>query len=766
MEAIYLDLHIHTSQDANHPNEDYDVAELVSQIKKLNGDAPFLISLTDHNMINKGAYKKAQSLGINLLLGVELHIKHHDDEKSYHCHIFFKSEINEETIDGINAILDDLYPNKLPDRENPDTPNIQTIVNRFDAYEFMLLPHGSQAHGAFNYSLHDDEKVDNAIYRSIYYNQFDGFTARSNNGLEKTRRYFTKLGIGEFVNLITCSDNYNPKRYPEPHSNPEHPFVPTWMFAEPTFDGVRLSLSESSRLLYQNERPEKSSEYISRVAHLTENIDIKVDLKEGLNVVIGGSSTGKTLLVDSIWRAVNEDFEGSAYMNFGVERMQVTNHSRMHPYYISQNFIAENINNKEERSIDKISILKNIFPGDEQINHQIAEALALLNVDLCDMLQLVKNIEQIQQRLEALAHPGKLIVHGTIKKNLFTSLLPLAVDKSVSDYSTIQYEKHLAALNDIKSVLSQTPYAKNADEHIDYVIEQLRNVNNAARLFDVIEEIVVKQKELADEELLKIQGRNQEIVQSKESLMRLISDYVGATKKFYTLREKISRINYTFNTSTVESMGHKLHIQNKFKFDQQTMLSSLDKYLKFNIRRLADVTPENLFSSNFKERPRVESYEDLAQKIHSDLLSSNTKSYSIISKDGRNFNELSPGWKTAIILDLILGYKKDNAPIIIDQPEDNLAISYINKDLVETIKSVKERKQIILVSHNATIPMMADAQNIILCRNENNKIVIRSAPVESVIDGKPVLEIIAEQTDGGKSSIKKRVKKYNLKKFN
>ena len=213
-------------------------------------------------------------------------------------------------------------------------------------------------------------------------------------------------------------------------------------------------------------------------------------------------------------------------------------------------------------------------------------------------------------------------------------------------------------------------------------------------------------------------------------------------------------------------MGHKLHIQNKFKFDQQTMLSSLDKYLKFNIRRLADVTPENLFSSNFKERPRVESYEDLAQKIHSDLLSSNTKSYSIISKDGRNFNELSPGWKTAIILDLILGYKKDNAPIIIDQPEDNLAISYINKDLVETIKSVKERKQIILVSHNATIPMMADAQNIILCRNENNKIVIRSAPVESVIDGKPVLEIIAEQTDGGKSSIKKRVKKYNLKKFN
>jgi len=29
-----------------------------------------------------------------------------------------------------------------------------------------------------------------------------------------------------------------------------------------------------------------------------------------------------------------------------------------------------------------------------------------------------------------------------------------------------------------------------------------------------------------------------------------------------------------------------------------------------------------------------------------------------------------------------------------------------------------------------------------------------------------VLDLIADQTDGGKASIKKRVKKYNLKKFN
>ena len=105
------------------------------------------------------------------------------------------------------------------------------------------------------------------------------------------------------------------------------------------------------------------------------------------------------------------------------------------------------------------------------------------------------------------------------------------------------------------------------------------------------------------------------------------------------------------------------------------------------------------------------------------------------------------------------------APLIIDQPEDNLATNYINKGLIDAIKNIKTKKQIILVSHNATIPMLGDAQNIILCKNEDGKIKIRSNKLEGKIDDKSVVDHIAEITDGGKSSIKKRVKKYNLKHF-
>lgn len=173
-----------------------------------------------------------------------------------------------------------------------------------------------------------------------------------------------------------------------------------------------------------------------------------------------------------------------------------------------------------------------------------------------------------------------------------------------------------------------------------------------------------------------------------------------------------------------------------------------------------------MYQTKFKQRPRVSSYRELGDYIYGYLRKNDHTSYKIVSSDGRNFYEMSPGWKSAILLDLILGYDGGNSPIIIDQPEDNLAVKYINEALVQTIKKVKYRKQVILVSHNATIPMMADAQTIVLCKNDGKKITIRSASLEGQIGKEKILDLIADQTDGGKASIKKRVKKYNLKKFN
>lgn len=386
MKPIFIDLHIHTSDNPNKLNESYDLDLLKEKIEKEAEGEAYLISLTDHNTINKPVYLKAVETFEHILVGVELHVRNHDYKKPYHSHIYFNLEqIDATSIDGVNAILDELYPKKeVADAD--DIPKLEDILNSFDAYEFVLLPHGGQSHSTFNESIPQGAQFDNTLERNIYYNHFDGFTARSNTGLERTHKYFGRLGINEFVNLVTASDNYSPQNYPNAKAKNAAPFVKTWMLASPTFNGLRLSLSESSRLKY-GEKPDLWAESIEHVSLKNENIDINVNLTPGLNVVIGGSSSGKTLFVDSLYKKIIDDFGGSNYTSYGVEEIQVTNPARQSPYYLEQNYISRICDQKDkENTIDDIPILKRVFPTDTEESKGIDNGLSDLNSYLASLV--------------------------------------------------------------------------------------------------------------------------------------------------------------------------------------------------------------------------------------------------------------------------------------------------------------------------------------------------------------------------------------------
>lgn len=56
MKPILVDIHIHISENPNSLPSDYDVKELIKNIRKLSGEHDVLLSLSDHNIINKNAY--------------------------------------------------------------------------------------------------------------------------------------------------------------------------------------------------------------------------------------------------------------------------------------------------------------------------------------------------------------------------------------------------------------------------------------------------------------------------------------------------------------------------------------------------------------------------------------------------------------------------------------------------------------------------------------------------------------------------------------
>lgn len=767
MNPIYTDLHIHTSENPDNINENYDLDCLIKKIKEYNKNSDFLISLTDHNVINKTAYLKAVEMGINIILGVELHIKNYINAPSYHCHIYFDLEnITEKVIDELNAKLLKLYPKKVVEKDDKSIPTLQNIINELDAYEFLLLPHGGQSHATFDTSIPEDTKFDTTLEKSIYYNQFDGFTARGDKGLERTQEYFKKLGINEFVNLITCSDNYKPDKYP--NGKDDTPFNPTWMLAEPTYNGLRLSLSESSRLVYSIEKPSIWSENIKSIKHSRGNIEIDVELTSGLNVIIGGSSSGKTLLADSIVRCISNDTANSEYKKFEIDKMEINNPSGMRPHYLSQNYIMKVVTDASDDKLEDIEIIKRVFPGDDEIKEKINNGLISFKKNIQDLIKNVKTIEEETNILNKISNISRLIVKETVASNVFEGILPTPAEIKSLDFTESKHSNFVKNLDDIENFLSRYPFISHNDSLVKELKVELDKALSSYKQEKKIRAIIEQDKAEYDSFLRANNTEDQTKKQSFDALLVSLNKYVAAYKSFYKILKEISDYSLNFGSEKIESMGHTLFIENNFVLNKDKFIEIVNHYLKDSIVSFDKIKPNNFFeSTNLKKKsPKVQDYEDFERRIYNDFESLNKKKYKIITNDGRKFEDLSPGWKTSVILDLILGYDKDISPIIIDQPEDNLATNYINKGLVSAIKKIKSKKQVILVSHNATIPMLADAQNIVLCRNEDNKkLIIKSSPLEGKIDGKNIVDYIAEITDGGKSSIKKRVKKYNLKKF-
>ncbi len=335
-------------------------------------------------------------------------------------------------------------------------------------------------------------------------------------------------------------------------------------------------------------------------------------------------------------------------------------------------------------------------------------------------------------------------------------------------YKKSIYHEDKNSLIKIKEFILNNPFLDDLSDEFDKINKNLLKAFEISEFEEEIQIILKNTKKDIDSLHSSINVESQTKKENFENLVRYTKEYSKNLDDFYKSIHEISNFNFSCKTQTIELKNHKLYIENNFSLTKETLIENINKYLKkeYRINNLSELSPSTLFESSFsKKNPKIINSEDFKKKIYDEFLSLSKNYYKIETKDEKAFEDLSAGWKTSILLDIILSYEEDLAPLIIDQPEDNLATNYINGDLISSIKNIKHKKQIILVSHNATIPMLGDAQNIIYCKEDNKKVKIRSSRLEDSIDSEKAIDIIAKITDGGKSSIKKRYKKYNLKNF-
>ena len=236
-----------------------------------------------------------------------------------------------------------------------------------------------------------------------------------------------------------------------------------------------------------------------------------------------------------------------------------------------------------------------------------------------------------------------------------------------------------------------------------------------------------KLNDLWREEFLIIKNELDAVSSNNEAL-KFSVEYKGNENAF------ISYFQSTFKGSNVRAATFSTLAEN-----YQDFISIFHDMKK--VREMVGSNPdmfENTFIKNLKE-----------------LLLYQVPNQYTIKYRGTELANHSLGQRASALILFVLGMR-ENDVIIIDQPEDDIDNQTIYEDVIKLILELKPSVQFIFATHNPNIPVLGDAEQILGCSFETDKITLQSGS----IDKKDQQALIVSVMEGGKDAFERRKEIY------
>lgn len=126
--------------------------------------------------------------------------------------------------------------------------------------------------------------------------------------------------------------------------------------------------------------------------------------------------------------------------------------------------------------------------------------------------------------------------------------------------------------------------------------------------------------------------------------------------------------------------------------------------------------------------------------------------------DGTSYKEtssLSIGQRCTTILPILL---EQPLPILLlDQPEDNLDNTFIASTLIQGLQRKKSNAQVITASHNANVPVLAEADSIVHLESDGHRGFVTH---QGALDDGHSVEAITSVMEGGREAFDRRARFY------
>lgn len=790
---LKIDLHIHTDWSKKTKENDYKGNFSVSTLKqKLTQNGVQIFSLTDHNIINIDAYKEYyeaynEETDPLLLIGVELDIvvKSGATDKTYHSLLIFNNPCIEYAKD-ISQRLEDKYT-ELSIAEKERQLTIDEIVTIFPEDDFFFIPHAGNTKsivGAHKGSIEDAQKMV-LLMQSAFEKVPEKARQKYNEG-------FDKVLVEKFQNkddhaYIEFTDNHNIEKYPCPNKGDDdrtHEFY--YVKGGKNFETLRLAfIDPKSRIKSTSGINEinKISNYIEGVVFKGDTmlVDNKVSFSPHLNVLIGGRSSGKSLMMTIIGDKIDSITIDKSRYKINYDKIKIktkldSNYGNVASLqkdeiiFITQGQIVKYF---EER---KLSDLANESSKSEEYKFSKSK----FTEHKRNLEALVDELKSNFQSCEENASKRYVLHSSTIdsilNKNFILTFDSNSILDDTDNSKQIEETKKIVeSLNKDVPLFRDSKVLEFQEDEKKVIADFIDLVNSKSEVLQKKEDrntrkvsFVNSVTEVIEEKNKQLNAEAQQKTESKKLRQKLLSDCSTIFSNSVNLKyacDNLETFDYSLTQEVEINQSVKLVLEVEDLVEQTIKSSILDGINNCENEKSIYLNSLGLLSSakSIKNYDTINA-ENLEKKIRRQLKEifdklDDPKDYLKYS-DGETSKKNSPGYNSEKYLEIILKNSKSKV-VFIDQPEDNLGNKFISENLVEMIREIKFQKQIFLVTHNPSIVVYGDSENVVIASNDDGRISYKQVVLENEDSQKDICHIL----DGGEYIFDMRAKKYNIRRI-
>ncbi|WP_297182161.1 hypothetical protein [uncultured Enorma sp.] len=781
---VKVDFHIHSASSSNKDGmlvkggtaQNIDVL-----FRKLEDNHVNMTAITDHDCFDLEVYDalrkkvdEAEYLQC-VLPGVEFTVRFAttDGDKPVHVITIFddsKPELVEKIGQAIEVHRTQYYKNGSFSEDE------YWSIIRGIGLDIVTIAHQKNSPSSATRKPNDANSVGEDLFNEfLFLDYFEAYEYRNRRN-ELFNKSFSRAYTSEEqkqLRFITGSDCHVWDAYPS-HDNQSKPsdvnFSFSYLKCLPTFRGLVMAVTDITRIKTVPSLFSGSSKVLGSIDLTLNGANVSVPLSPGINAIIGDNSIGKSSLLN----ALTEYREVKATVRRGqegyLEKMGLSVQSIIPACDLLQFDGQDSIRSyfeglssgKAKRQLDKhFPEAVDPAPFRDFAMGQFRKFMAALK-DSCEYQSSVSSLaDYTLPKSRPLDAPESVTFERDLALDDATPHIKLngELDTSLVQLSNIE-ESYPEILGDKdRDDLQAARAALKRIRHRHKLI-----VNEAA-----IEKLVSNKVLEAVTEREKMQSKVITDAQRSQANYQLAISNIGKTVAAAVKQEKRLRpFSFSFEpmviTPSTNPVG-SLQFICKLGVDKITpyLLSSL---LDGLIGKSKDL--DTLSSSYQDVIDAIKNYPDdeedplsvLEERFKKALDTKLKPVKSINREDDDVYEELSRGYNSQMYFALMADRSVGDGIYIVDQPEDQISQKAIRESVLGEFRDIASARQVILITHNPQFIVNLDVDNVIFIGKKDGKLNILSGALEYVCPDYGMLDIVAENIEGGLDTIQRRMKRY------